>query len=158
MLDFQSRNIIPDIPDHFLCLWEYCEVSGLGSLPAGVLLLPALLLAPLLVQYSSLAQTLPSLPSELGTQSGSVFQAHSGKGPSSTSVLTSCCPWHRAPSTTPSGSIGMWKHTACAMNTKQLARTTMWCCVAGKVGPLFNFWILEGTQGWAKGAWQLRRG
>lgn len=28
ILDFQSRNIIPDIPDHFLCLWEHCEVSG----------------------------------------------------------------------------------------------------------------------------------
>lgn len=28
ILDFQSRNIVPDIPDHFLCLWEHCEVSG----------------------------------------------------------------------------------------------------------------------------------
>lgn len=28
ILDFHSRNIIPDIPDHFLCLWEHCEVSG----------------------------------------------------------------------------------------------------------------------------------
>ncbi|XP_047548794.1 histone H4 transcription factor isoform X2 [Lutra lutra] len=27
ILDFQSRNIIPDIPDHFLCLWEHCESS-----------------------------------------------------------------------------------------------------------------------------------
>ena len=27
ILDFQSRNLIPDIPDHFLCLWEHCEVS-----------------------------------------------------------------------------------------------------------------------------------
>lgn len=27
ILDFQSRNVIPDIPDHFLCLWEHCEVS-----------------------------------------------------------------------------------------------------------------------------------
>lgn len=27
ILDFHSRNIIPDIPDHFLCLWEHCEVS-----------------------------------------------------------------------------------------------------------------------------------
>ncbi|GAB1294114.1 Histone H4 transcription factor [Apodemus speciosus] len=25
ILDCQSRNIIPDIPDHFLCLWEHCE-------------------------------------------------------------------------------------------------------------------------------------
>lgn len=27
ILDFQSRNVIPDIPDHFLCLWEHCENS-----------------------------------------------------------------------------------------------------------------------------------
>lgn len=27
-LDFQSRNIIPEIQENFLCLWEYCEVSG----------------------------------------------------------------------------------------------------------------------------------
>lgn len=27
ILDFQSRNLIPDIPDHFLCLWEHCENS-----------------------------------------------------------------------------------------------------------------------------------
>ncbi|XP_039722579.1 histone H4 transcription factor isoform X4 [Pteropus medius] len=27
ILDFHSRNIIPDIPDHFLCLWEHCESS-----------------------------------------------------------------------------------------------------------------------------------
>ncbi|XP_074256813.1 histone H4 transcription factor isoform X1 [Saimiri boliviensis] len=27
ILDFQSRNVIPDIPDHFLCLWEHCESS-----------------------------------------------------------------------------------------------------------------------------------
>lgn len=27
VLDFQSRNLIPDIPDHFLCLWEHCESS-----------------------------------------------------------------------------------------------------------------------------------
>uniref|UniRef100_A0A8D0IMH1 ATP binding cassette subfamily G member 4 n=1 Tax=Sus scrofa TaxID=9823 RepID=A0A8D0IMH1_PIG len=27
ILDFQSRNLIPDIPDHFLCLWEHCESS-----------------------------------------------------------------------------------------------------------------------------------
>ena len=27
ILDFQSRNLIPDIPDHFLCLWAHCEVS-----------------------------------------------------------------------------------------------------------------------------------
>lgn len=25
-LDFQSRNIIPEIQENFLCLWEYCEV------------------------------------------------------------------------------------------------------------------------------------
>ena len=25
ILDFQSRNVIPDTPDHFLCLWEHCE-------------------------------------------------------------------------------------------------------------------------------------
>lgn len=44
-------------------------------------------------------------------------------------------PWHRVSSTTLSGSIGMWMRTACAVNTKLSARTTMWCCVAGKVGP-----------------------
>ncbi|XP_036602279.1 histone H4 transcription factor isoform X1 [Trichosurus vulpecula] len=27
LLDFQSRNMIPDIPDHFLCQWEHCESS-----------------------------------------------------------------------------------------------------------------------------------
>lgn len=27
-LDFQSRNIIPEIQENFLCLWEYCEVSA----------------------------------------------------------------------------------------------------------------------------------
>ncbi|XP_058145461.1 histone H4 transcription factor isoform X2 [Dasypus novemcinctus] len=27
ILDFHSRNVIPDIPDHFLCLWEHCESS-----------------------------------------------------------------------------------------------------------------------------------
>ncbi|XP_074833109.1 histone H4 transcription factor isoform X2 [Carettochelys insculpta] len=26
-LDFQSRNIIPEIQENFLCLWEYCERS-----------------------------------------------------------------------------------------------------------------------------------
>lgn len=44
-------------------------------------------------------------------------------------------PWHRVPSTILSGSIGMWMRTACAVNTKPSARTTMWCCVAGEVGP-----------------------
>lgn len=27
-LDFQSRNIIPEIQENFLCLWEYCEVRA----------------------------------------------------------------------------------------------------------------------------------
>ncbi|XP_045139500.1 histone H4 transcription factor [Echinops telfairi] len=27
ILDLQSRNVVPDIPDHFLCLWEHCESS-----------------------------------------------------------------------------------------------------------------------------------
>uniref|UniRef100_H9G6A9 Histone H4 transcription factor n=1 Tax=Anolis carolinensis TaxID=28377 RepID=H9G6A9_ANOCA len=26
-LDFQSRNIIPEIQENFLCLWEYCELA-----------------------------------------------------------------------------------------------------------------------------------
>lgn len=30
-LDFQSRNIIPEIQENFLCLWEYCEVRAGGS-------------------------------------------------------------------------------------------------------------------------------
>lgn len=25
-LDFQSRNIVPEIQENFQCLWEYCEV------------------------------------------------------------------------------------------------------------------------------------
>lgn len=29
-LDFQSRNIIPEIQENFLCLWEYCEVRATG--------------------------------------------------------------------------------------------------------------------------------
>ncbi|XP_032328367.1 histone H4 transcription factor isoform X1 [Camelus ferus] len=27
ILDLKSRNLIPDIPEHFLCLWEHCESS-----------------------------------------------------------------------------------------------------------------------------------
>lgn len=27
ILDLQSRNVIPDIPDSFLCMWEHCERS-----------------------------------------------------------------------------------------------------------------------------------
>lgn len=27
-LDIQSRNIIPEIQENFLCLWEYCEVRA----------------------------------------------------------------------------------------------------------------------------------
>ncbi|NXR70583.1 HINFP factor, partial [Rhadina sibilatrix] len=34
-LDFQSRNIIPEIQENFLCLWEYCEVRAEGSMCQG---------------------------------------------------------------------------------------------------------------------------
>lgn len=37
-LDIQSRNIIPEIQENFLCLWEYCEVrTGTHCERGGVL-------------------------------------------------------------------------------------------------------------------------
>lgn len=40
VLDFQSRNLIPDIPDHFLCLWEHCEVVGVEGSWGSLLKMP----------------------------------------------------------------------------------------------------------------------
>lgn len=59
---------------------------------------------------------------------------HEGERPSARAHPHPSC-LHRAPSTTPSGSTGTWKRTACAASTEQRAETATWCCVAGKVGP-----------------------
>lgn len=43
-LDFQSRNIIPEIQENFLCLWEYCEVRTEN--PVSLLYISSLMVQP----------------------------------------------------------------------------------------------------------------
>lgn len=113
-LDFQSRNIIPEIQENFLCLWEYCEVrrGGLG-VKGAVLQLPCTA-AQLLALFGAVWEQLWACFGLLHP------------------VLCVLAPL-RGRLTTPSGSTGTWRITASAPSTRQQGRRTTWCSVAGKV-------------------------
>lgn len=127
-LDFQSRNIIPEIQENFLCLWEYCEVRAGGS----VWWKGRCCRAAAHLDTCTAACWLCLSPVEAsGLALGSLWALHL--------VLSVPAPL-RGRLTTPSGSTGTWRITASAPSTRQRGRRTMWCSAAGKVcGSLQSF-------------------
>lgn len=132
-LDFQSRNIIPEIQENFLCLWEYCEVRT-GD--------PVLLFCVLSVVWRPReGELLLSCSSPACLPLGCVSTCVKAYivlwlRPACADLFTLFClsllP-NRDHLIILSGSIGTWRITASVRSTKQQGRRTMSSSVAGKV-------------------------
>lgn len=123
-LDFQSRNIIPEIQENFLCLWEYCEVrtGDTISLSYGLSVMWQPRERELLLFCSSPA----CLP--VGCVCTCVKVPVFWLRPACADLFTLFClsllP-NRNRLIIPSGSIGMWRITASVRSTRHQERRTM---------------------------------